>query len=486
VAELSLRELLDADGDPYDLYARTINPQFVRMLRTIGFDRRWASASGATLVDERGDEYLDLLGGFGMFNVGRNNPLVRRALVEALELDTPGSVQLGVSRLPGLLADALLARTPASLGRVLFTSSGTEAVEAALKLGRAATGRERVLSAEHGFHGLTLGSLSANGNPEFTDRFQPLLPGFARVPFGDLDALEAELRREDVALFLVEPVQGKGVVLPSSGYLDGAQELCGRYGTLFCLDEVQTGLGRTGRFLALEHWGLAPDVVTVSKSLSGGYVPIGACLLRTEVHERVFDSMGHSFSHGSTFAPNDLGCAAGLATLHVLDDEGLVERSARLGELLLELTRPLVERHEVVVDVRGLGLMWAVEFGEPESRQRSWRLLERTQPGLFAQLVVGPLFTEHRMLTQVAGHHVNVLKILPPLVVSEEDVERFAAALDAVLAKAERLPRAMVGFALRAARGSLHRTPNGAKVPVTATTETSSGERRSRESRREL
>jgi ornithine--oxo-acid transaminase len=341
-----------------------------------------------------------------------------------------------------------------------------------------------VLSAERGFHGLTLGSLSANGNTEFTDRFQPLLPGFARVPFDDLDALEAELRREDVALFLVEPVQGKGVALPSEGYLAGAQELCRRYGTLFCLDEVQTGLGRTGRFLALEHWGLEPDLVTISKSLSGGYVPIGACLMRTEVHERVFDSMEHSFSHGSTFAPNDLGCAAGLATLHVLDDEGLVERSARLGEQLLELTRPLVERHEVVVDVRGLGLMWAIEFGEPESRRRSWRLLERAQQGLFAQLVVVPLFTEHRILTQVAGHHVNVLKLLPPLVLTEDDVERFATALDAVLAKAVRFPRAMMGFALRAARGSLHRAPNGAKVPVTATTETSSGERRSRESRR--
>jgi ornithine--oxo-acid transaminase len=486
VGELSVRELLDDDGDPYDLYARTINPQFVRVLRTIGFDRRWVRASGATLVDDSGDEYLDLLGGYGMLAVGRNNPRVRRALLEVLELETPSFVQLGVTPLPGRLAEALLARTPPSLGRVLFTSTGTEAVEAALKLGRTATGRDRVVSTERGFHGLTLGSLSANGNAEFTERFQPLLPGFARVPFNDLDALEEEVRRDDVALFLVEPVQGKGVVLPEEGYLEGAQELCRRYGTLFCLDEVMTGLGRTGRFLALEHWGLEPDLLTISKSLSGGYVPIGACLMRTDVHESVFDSMEHSVAHGSTFAPNDLGCAAGLATLHVLEDEELVERAARLGELLLELTQPLVERHDVVAAVRGLGLMWAIEFGEPESRRRSWRLLERTQPGLFAQLVVGPLFTEHRILTQVAGHHLNVVRILPPLTVTESDVERFVAALDAVLAKAERLPRAMVGFALRAARGSLHRTPNGAKVPLTATTETSSEDSRSRESRREL
>ena len=195
--------------------------------------------------------------------------------------------------------------------------------------------------------------------------------------------------------------------------------------------------------------------MTIAKSLSGGYVPIGACLMRAEVHEAVFDSMEHSFSHGSTFAPNDLGMAAGLATLRELDDARLVERSARLGERLLELTRPLVERYEVVRDVRGLGLMWAIEFGEPESRRRSWRVLERAQPGLFAQLVVVPLFSEHAILCQVAGHRMNVVKALPPLVVTEEDLELFARALDAVLARAERLPRAMMGFALKAARAGV-------------------------------
>ena len=198
-----------AAGDELDSYARAINPQFVRMLRTIGFDRRWVRTEGQYLWDEDGTRFLDLLGGFGMFNVGRNNPRIAAALVEALGLDTPGSVQLGASALPGLLAEELLRRSPASIGKVLFTSTGTEAVEAALKLGRAATGRPRVVSAEHGFHGLTLGSLSANANAEFTDVFGPLLPGFSQVPFNDLEALERELAREDVAVFLVEPVQGR-------------------------------------------------------------------------------------------------------------------------------------------------------------------------------------------------------------------------------------------------------------------------------------
>jgi ornithine--oxo-acid transaminase len=447
-----IHELLESRaGEDYDLYARTINPQFMRLLRTLGFDRVWARAEGQYLYDEDGNRYLDLLGGFGMFNVGRNNARVRAALVEALELQTPGSVQLGVSLLPGLLAEELLRRTPARLEHVLFTSSGTEAVEAALKLGRAATGRERVLSTEHGFHGLTLGSLSANGDRHFVERFGPLLPGFSQVPYGDLDALEHELRSEDVAVFLIEPVQGKGVNLPPAGYLVGAQELCRRYGALFAVDEVQTGLGRTGKLFALEHWDLQPDLVTVAKSLSGGYVPVGALLMARGVYDAVFDSLEHSVSHGSTFAPNDLAMAAGIATLRELDEKGLVTRSARLGELLLERTRELAEEHDVVREARGLGLMWALEFAEPESGSVAWRVMERMQTGLFAQLVVVPLFTKHRILSQVAGHDLAVLKGLPPLVLTERDIHDLVTALDDVIRKAAR-PTRVAGLALRAAR----------------------------------
>jgi ornithine--oxo-acid transaminase len=452
---VTLRELLDEhQGQELELYARTINPQFIRLLRTIGFDRRWSRAEGAYLYDADGGSYLDLLGGFGIYSVGRNNPRIRAAIVEALELDTPGKVQLGVSPLPGLLASALLERTPSSLARVLFTNSGTEAVEAALKLGRAATRRSKVVSCEHGFHGLTLGSLSAAGDAAFSERFGPLLPGFSRVPFNDLGALEAALRGEDVAVFIVEPVQGHGPYFPSDGYLQGAQELCRRHGTLFCVDEVQTGFGRTGRMFALEHWGLEPDLLAVAKSLSGGYVPVGALLMSNPVYDAVFDSLEHSVSHGSTFAPNDLAMAAGLATLEELDSRDLPEHSARMGELLLERTRPLVERYEVVKDVRGLGLIWAIEFEEPSGGSRSWRMLERVQPGLFAQLVVVPLFSEHKILTQVAGHDSNVIKILPPLVLSEDDVDWFVDALDATLARAQKLPRAMVRFAMKAAQAN--------------------------------
>jgi ornithine--oxo-acid transaminase len=448
LGELATRRRKDAT----DLWAKTINPQFTRVLKTIGFDREWARAQGAYLWDADGNRYLDMLGGFGMFNVGRNNPRIRSALIEALELDLPGSVQMGTTALPPLLAEALLARMPDRLERVLFTSSGTEAIEAAIKLGRAASKRSRVVSAEHGFHGLTLGSLSANGCPEFSDRFGPLLPDCERVPFGDLAALEQKLQREDVALFLVEPIQGKGVNLPPPGYLEGAQKLCRRYGTFFCVDEVQTGFGRTGKLFAFEHWGLEPDLVPVAKSLSGGYVPVGALIMSKAVHEAVFDRMENALSHGSTFAPNELAMAAGLATLHEIDTQQLVERSARLGELLLEVGARLADRHEVVKEVRGRGLIWAIEFAEPPSGSRSYRAIERLQPGLFAQLVTGPMFSEHRILSQVAGHSVAVIKVLPPLVVDEQDISWLEDALDDSIAKARRLPRSLATLAIGSLR----------------------------------
>ncbi len=458
-----LAELLRArSGEALELHAEYVNPQMIRVLRTIGFDRDWARTEGPYLYDTDGERYLDWLGGFGMFNVGRNNPRVRDWLVEAMELQTPNAPQMGISPVTPLLAEELVRRAPASIGKALFTNSGTESVEAALKLGRAATGRERVVCVEHAFHGLTLGSLSVNGEAAFTDRFGPYLPGIARVPFDDPGALEAELRREDVALFIVEPILGKGVVIPSEGYLAGAQELCRRYGTLFCLDEVQTGFGRTGRMFAAEHWGLKPDLMPVAKSLSGGYVPVGALLLSDAVYDAVFDSLEHAFSHGSTFAPNDYAMVAGLAMLRELDDRGLVGASAHLGELLLERTRPLLDRHQVAKDVRGLGLMWAIEFGEPESGRTAWRMLERMQPGIFAQLVVVPLFSEHRILSQVAGHRVNVVKGLPPLTISEDDIDWFATALDEVVGEAQKMGRAMTSFAIRAARAGRGRKQAGA------------------------
>ena len=216
-------------------------------------------------------------------------------------------------------------------------------------------------------------------------------------------------------------------------------------------DEVQTGLGRTGRFFALEHWDLQPDLICVAKALSGGLVPIGAVLVSRGAFDAVFDGMERAVRHGSTFGGNDLAAAAALATLRVLDKEGLVAHSQRMGELLLELTLPLVDRYEVVSDVRGLGLIWAIEFGPPSGRvgRALWEAVERRQTGLFSQLITVPLFHEHRILCQVAGHRMNTIKALPALVIAEDEIRRFAAALEETIARAERYPSALARFGAR-------------------------------------
>jgi ornithine--oxo-acid transaminase len=443
--------LNDRAGEEMALNDRFGNPQMGRILRTLGFDRRWRAGKGAHLIDSDGERYLDLIGGYGVFAIGRNHPDAIAAIEEVMAARTANLPQLGVTLLSGVLAEQLLARAPDSVAAMVPANSGTEAVEAAIKIARAATGRQRILYAEHAFHGLTLGALSLNGNVEFREGFGPLLGGCDPVPFGDLAALERELATGDVAAFVVEPVQGKGVNVAPEGYLPGAQALCGEAEALFVCDEVQTGVGRTGRFLALEHWDLRPDIVCVAKALSGGFVPIGAVLVSRAAFERVFDGMEHAVRHGSTFGGNDLAAAAALATLRVLDREGLIARAERLGALLLELTRPLVERHEVVREVRGLGLMWAIEFGPPSGRGRRslWDAVERRQAGLFSQLITVPLFHDHRILCQVAGHRMNTIKALPALTIEEEEVRRFAAALDQTIAAAEHYPSALARFGLR-------------------------------------
>jgi ornithine--oxo-acid transaminase len=448
----SVQQILEArTGEELALNDRYLNPQMGRILRTLGFDKVWSGGEGAHLIDADGERYLDLFGGYGVFAIGRNHPEAIAALEQVMAARTGNLPQLGVTLLNGVLAEQLLARAPGSVAAMVPANTGTEAVEAAIKIARAATGRPRVLYAEHAFHGLTLGSLSLNGGVEFREGFGPLLPGCDPVGFGDRDALARELARGDVAAFVVEPVQGKGVNLPAADYLPAAQRLCREAGALFVCDEVQTGIGRTGRFLALEHWDLQPDMICLAKALSGGLVPIGALLVSRAAFDSVFDGMERAVRHGSTFGGNDLAAAAALATLRVLEREQLVARAERMGGLLLELTRPLVERFEVVKEVRGLGLMWAIEFGPPAgaSARRLWETVERRQPGLFSQLVTVPLFHEHRILCQVAGHRMNVIKALPALTIEEAEVRRFAAALEHTIAAAERYPSALARFGLR-------------------------------------
>jgi len=429
-------------GEAYDLHRRYLNPQFVRVLEVIGFNRNYSSAKGARLIDEKGQEVLDFLAGFGVFNIGRNHPLVAQVVREMLDADPPSMIQMDAGAISGLLAEALAELTPGDLDAVFFTNSGAEGVEGALKFARQATGRSGVVYCERAFHGLTLGALSVNGNEEFRARNEPLLPGCIPVPFNDLEALEKAFTENDVAAFIVECIQGKGVFVPDDDYLPGVRALCDQYGALLIADEVQTGLGRTGRMFAVNHWDVAPDILVISKALSGGFIPVGAVVTRREIHARIFDCMDRCFAHSNTFGQNDLAMAAGLATLHVILQEKLVENSARMGEYLMQGLEALAGRYDMLTQIRGKGLMIGLQFGEPKSftLRNRWNLLHRMNQDLFCQIITMPLMQRHHILTQVAGHGLDTVKILPPLVIQKTDADYFLEALDSVLKKAHRFP----------------------------------------------
>jgi ornithine--oxo-acid transaminase len=434
----------EREAERYELHARHLNEQMVRVLQIIGYDVRFRRAEGPYLWDAQGTRYLDLLSGWGVFALGRNHPAVRDALKGVLDADLPNLVQMDVSPLAGVLAERLLARAP-YLDKVFFCNSGTEAVEAAIKFARASTGRPRILFCGHAFHGLTYGGLSLNSDEIFRKGFGPLLPDCIEIPFGDLVALERALASRLVAAFIVEPIQGKGVNIPPDGYLAEAAALCRKHGALFIADEIQTGLGRTGRFLAVEHWGVEPDMVLLAKSLSGGHVPVGAVLTRRRIFEKVFDRMDKAVVHGSTFAKNDLAMAAGLASLEVIESERLIENAAERGERLLRAFKAMRESFEFVKDVRGKGLMIGIEFGPPRSLKlkAAWSTLEAMNPGLFCQLITVPLLKEHKILSQVAGHASHTIKLLPPLTISEADCAWMERAFEAVIADSHRVPGAV-------------------------------------------
>jgi ornithine--oxo-acid transaminase len=446
-------------GENYDLHTQYMNPQLARVLKTLGFDRFYSRANGCYLFDDEGNRYLDFLSGFGVYALGRSHPAIKAALHEAIDLDLPNMVQMDCALLPGLLAEALVGRSHAGIERAFFSNSGAEAVEAAIKFSRATTNRSRILFCDHAFHGLTNGSLSLNGGKEFREGFGPLLPGCDHVPFGDLDALARELDAGDVAAFITEPIQGKGVYEASDEYWPGAQELCRRHRALFVVDEVQTGLGRTGKFFCHEHWGLEPDIITVSKALSGGFVPVGATLTTNRVFESVYGSMDQAMRHSTTFGRNQLAMVAGLATLATIDDEDIVAKAATNGALLQERLQPLVERYELLAEVRGKGFMVGLVFGQPEARalRLQWRAVETLRPALFSQTIVAPLFNRHRILTQVAADNLNVIKLLPPLITGEEEINYFVGALDDVLHDAHSRAGLLFEFGRTVARGTLRK-----------------------------
>jgi len=442
-----LKEIVAARlGENYQLHERHLNRTLVAAQRVIGFDKVYARAEGAYLYDMDDTPYLDFLSGYSVFNIGRNHPAVQKAIRDVLDLDLPNMVQMDCSLLSGLLAEAITKRTPPHLDAVFFCNSGTEAMEGALKFARAATQRKRVISLESAFHGLSLGSLSLMGCESFTEGFGPLMEGFeTRVALDDIETLERELAKRDVAAFVIEPVQGKGCKSPKTDFFQRAQELCRKHGTMFLCDEIQTGLGRTGKMFGFQHWDLEPDIITLAKSLSGGYVPCGAIVTRREIYQKTFSRMDRCVVHSTTFGRNNLAMACGLASLEVIDDEKLVENSEKMGALLMERIDALRAKHSFIKEVRGKGLIIAIEFHEPTEfkLKMGWKLLHKVDKVLFAQMVVTQMLSKHRILTQVAGHAMDVVKILPPLIIGEREVEMFVNAFDDVLTECRKFPGPM-------------------------------------------
>ena len=345
-------------------------------------------------------------------------------------------LQSHVADMAGDLAQRLCDVAGGRVRKAFFGSSGSEGVEAVIKFSRAHTKRPGILYAEGGFHGLTCGALSLMSNPFWRKGFGPLLPGTEGVKFGDLAALEKKLATKQFASFVLEPVQAEaGIIIPPPDYLKQAAALCRRYGTLFVLDEVQTGLYRTGKFLAAHHFDVEPDMVVLAKAMSGGLIPSSAVLMTEEIYESVYSSLQRSLIHTSTYSENGLAMRAGLTTLDILEDEQLGKRSTESGERLRQALRARLSSYEMVADIRGLGLFNAIEFKAPRSPKRwlAYQAFDKIHPAVFGQLLVMRLFRDHNVLSQICGNDFMVLKVAPPLVASDAQLDRYVDAIGQVV-----------------------------------------------------
>ncbi len=420
-------------GNPYDQY---VNPQWSRLLDVLQMNVTYTRCRGAELETSDGRVILDFLSGYCVHNVGHNHPRLVDALKDELDRAGPAMLQSHVSNLAGRLGEALCLRAGGRLTKAFFASSGSEGIETVIKFARAHTGRAEILYAEGGFHGLTCGALSLMSNGFWKDGFGPLLPGTEAVPFGDLGALQRKLATRSFAAFVLEPIQAEaGVILPDPGYLGAVEALCRRYGTLFVLDEVQTGFYRTGQFLAARHFRAEPDMVVLAKALSGGLVPSSAVLMSDPIYHSVFGSLRRAVIHTSTYSENSLAMRAGLATIDILEDERLGKRAEDAGEHLRRALTDRLANYEMVRAVRGLGLLNGIEFRPPRSHRLRIPFLAfaHLHPAMFGQMVVMRLFREHGILSQICGNNFMVLKIAPPLVVTEAQIDRYVSAIEQVV-----------------------------------------------------
>jgi putrescine aminotransferase len=430
-------------------YKEYINPGLVTLLGLLDADKRFVRASGVSIWDEEGNEYLDFLGAYGAMNTGHNHPRVMAAIEKVKGI--PNMFQSSLNCMAAALARNLALITPGNLKRSFFCNSGAEAVECSLKLARASSKKQRILHCESSFHGKSFGALSVTGRAKYQDPFAPLLPGIEMVPFGDVKKLEEKLHTKDVAAFIVEPIQGEaGVVVPPDGYLKAARELCSRYGALLIFDEIQTGFGRTGSMFACEHDGVAPDIMCVAKSLSGGLIPIGACISTEEVWDRAYGGLDRALLHTSTFGGNAWACAAGIASLQVIIEEDLPAKAATNGMYFLDELRKLQKKNPMIREVRGRGLLIGIEFEKPAQGivdKLTGGVINKLSEEYVGAMAAGELLNRHRVITAFTFNNPYVIRMEPPLTVTR-------AQIDAVLGKIDDVFTKNRGFMSMAAAGA--------------------------------
>ncbi len=428
-----------------DQYQRYINPVLAALGKTSGFLKTFVRGEGCHLWDAAGNRYLDFVSGFGSLNLGHNHPAVVAAIQTAMSSLSPGFAQAAINPYAAALADRLVSCSPPGLKMVSFTNSGAESIEAAIKLVRITSERSRILYCHGSYHGKTLGALSITGNRKFQKPFAPLVDGMDAVEFGDLQRLAAELNTRKYAAFFVEPFQCEGGMhVPPPGYLNEVERLCRDSGTLLVLDEIQTGLGRTGKLFCADHYGISPDIMTLAKSLGGGLVPCGAMLCRSELWMKAYGSVENFALHTSTFAGGSLAMAAGLATLEVLEQGDLVENCERRSAQLLDGLRGLASRNDLIAEIRGQGLLAGIEFNPmPANIVRHFAAHDATGVSHFMAphaldhirnlspiYVMQTLLDEFGIYTQIARSKPSVLRVQPPLCVSESQIALFLEALE--------------------------------------------------------
>lgn len=467
---IDIEKALESSKDEvFERYCNHVNPVITEISKIGKFDKTFIKAEGIYVWDTEGKKYYDFIGGYGSVNIGHNHPKVLDTIHRVLNNKIPSLLQASPGIIASALAENLSKITPEDLEFVFLCNSGTEANEGALKLSRIYTGRKKIVYTDNSFHGKTFGSLSVTGRNKYKQFFEPLLPECICVPYGELKALNDVLINEDVAAFIVEPIQGEGgVIIPTDGYLTEAEKMCRKHKTLMILDEVQTGFGRTGKMFAAEHDGLRPDILTVAKSLGGGMVPIGAYITTREIWEKAYGNIDRFLLHTSTFGGNNISAAVGVTTINVIYEEKLIDNANHMGEYFMFRLKKLKEKYDFIHDVRGRGLMIGIEFSHclngggknlrdelftmmpveiisffkmvPEDIKNSIDKLidditeksEKIIADFYSRRISSKLLNEYNILTLSTLNNPNVMRIQPPLSITKEQIDFFVDSLDEV------------------------------------------------------